>query len=43
MEYGEKIELMRSEVHRLVKEYNNSKLCWHEMVEYIRTDGDTVQ
>ncbi len=31
MEYGEKLELMRSEVRRLVKEYHNSGLCWEEM------------
>lgn len=31
MEYGEKIELMRSEVRRPVKEYNDSELYWKEM------------
>ena len=38
MEYGEKIELMRSEVHRLIKEYNDSEICWHEMAEDVHLD-----
>ena len=38
MEYGEKIELMRSEVHRLIKEYNDSELCWQEMATNVHLD-----
>ena len=38
MEYGEKLELMRSEVHRLVKEYNDSELCWEEMAAGVHLD-----
>jgi len=38
MEYGEKLELMRSEVRRLVKEYNDSELCWEEMAADVRLD-----
>lgn len=38
MEYGEKLELMRSEVRRLVKEYNDSELCWEEMAADVHLD-----
>ncbi len=38
MEYGEKLELMRSEVRRLIKEYNDSQLSWHEMAEDVHLD-----
>ena len=37
MEYGEKLELMRSEVRRLVKE-NDSELHWKEMAADVHLD-----
>ena len=37
MEYGEKLELMRSEVRRLVEE-NNNELCWKEMAANVHLD-----
>lgn len=38
MEYGEKIELMRSEVRRLLKEYEDSDLCWEEIAANVHLD-----
>ena len=38
MEYGEKLELMRAEVRRLVKEYHDSELCWEEMAAGVHLD-----
>ena len=38
MEYSEKLELMRSEVRRLLKEYNDNELCWKEMAADVRLD-----
>lgn len=38
MEYDEKIELMRSEVRRLLKEYIDSEVCWWEMAASVHLD-----
>ncbi len=38
MEYGEKIELMRSEVRRLLKEYEDCEVGWWEMASNIHLD-----
>ena len=38
MKYEEKLELMRSEVRRLVKEYYGNELCWEEMAADVHLD-----
>ena len=38
MEYGEKLELMRSEVRRLLKEYEDSEVGWWEMASDVHLD-----
>lgn len=38
MEHSEKLELMRSEVHRLLKEYRDSNVAWGEMAASVHLD-----
>ena len=38
MEHNEKLELMRSEVRRLLKEYRESNVVWAEMAASVHLD-----
>lgn len=38
MEHNEKLELMRSEVHRLLKECQDSNVVWGEMAASVHLD-----
>ena len=38
MHYGEKVQLMRDEVRRVLEEYKNEDICWQELASSIHLD-----
>lgn len=38
MDYGEKVQLMRDEVRRVMKEYQEEDICWQELASNIHLD-----
>lgn len=38
MDYGEKVQLMRDEVRRVMKEYQKEDICWQELVSSVHLD-----
>jgi hypothetical protein len=38
MDYGEKVQLMRDEVRRVMKKYQEEDICWQEMASSIHLD-----
>ena len=38
MDYGEKVQLMRDEVRRVLKEYQEEDICWQELASSVHFD-----